>query len=55
VPLRWNDVIIYLEKGRRTDIIPSVITVFIDELGKYVVPVSGFVVQKMIFVLPAGK
>jgi len=55
---RWNDVIILRGKNwkeRHTDVIPTVCTVFINELGVYVVPIGGFVVEKTILGLPAGK
>ena len=40
---------------RRTDSVPSVCPVFVDEFGVYVARVEGFVVEKAIFSLPARE
>jgi hypothetical protein len=42
-------------KGRPTDKVPSVCTVFVNEFRVYIIPVGRFVVEKPIFSLPAGE
>lgn len=43
-----------MERGR-TNVIPSVCTVFVNEFGVYVIPIGRFVIQKPVLFLPSGK